>query len=247
MEFKNTTVDRLGNIIPAVSFNKNFTASRAGGFLSYIWTPLDCVSLTAGLRGDYYTTNRKFHLSQRFSIGWQVTDRFSLNASAGIFYQSLPSVILSQNESNRNLREPSSIHAVAGLEYVLTSDAKFSVEVYNKKYRELAAVGKTYARGIEFLLQKKLAKDFYGLMSFSLFRARYQDYNGQWRDRVYDNRYIFCVIGGYRPMYGNSAYAGTSRAAFHIRRLILHNPHWSVRELSISQGSTATGIPTIIR
>jgi hypothetical protein len=36
-------------------------------------------------------------------------------------------------------------------------------------------------------------------MSASLFRCRYKDYLGQWRDRIYDNQYLFSAIGGYKP------------------------------------------------
>ncbi|MBN2012063.1 hypothetical protein JW960_22230 [candidate division KSB1 bacterium] len=66
-------------------------------------------------------------------------------------------------------------------------------------YHNLTDNGQAWSRGVEFLIQKKMAKDFYGLVSASLFRCRYQDYYGKWRDRIYDNRYIFNLIGGYKP------------------------------------------------
>ena len=44
-----------------------------------------------------------------------------------------------------------------------------------------------------------MAEDFYGLVSGSYFRSRYQDNNGIWRDRVFDNRYTFSAEGGYKP------------------------------------------------
>jgi hypothetical protein len=49
------------------------------------------------------------------------------------------------------------------------------------------------------MVQKKLALDFYGMVSTSYFRSKYRDYNNQWRNRVVDNRFIFNVEGGYKP------------------------------------------------
>jgi hypothetical protein len=49
------------------------------------------------------------------------------------------------------------------------------------------------------MLQKKLAQKFYGLASAAYFRSRYQDGNGVWRDRDYDNRVTFSFEGGYKP------------------------------------------------
>ena len=48
-------------------------------------------------------------------------------------------------------------------------------------------------------LQKKLVSDFYGLVSGSLFRARYRGLDGIWRDRIFDNKYMFSIEGGYKP------------------------------------------------
>jgi hypothetical protein len=224
--FFNSTTGRLGTTLPPVSTQKDFSTSRGGVFMNYIWIPADHLTLAIGLRGDYTALNQRFRLSPRFSAGWQITERLALSGSAGIFYQALPSVILSQEESNKNLKDPAAIHYIAGLEYMLTVDTKFSVEVYDKEYRNLPLEpsdpslsiidegrsggsfknytgltdnGEAYARGVELLLQKKLAKDFYGLISFSLSSTRYRDYSGQWRDRAYDNRYLFCIIGGYKP------------------------------------------------
>ena len=63
----------------------------------------------------------------------------------------------------------------------------------------LESSGESYSRGIDLLVQKKLAENFYGIVSASYFRSKYKDYNGTWRDRQFDNKYLFGVIGGYKP------------------------------------------------
>ena len=64
---------------------------------------------------------------------------------------------------------------------------------------KLISTGKARTYGVELMLQKKLAEDFYGLVSGSFFRSRYRDYHGTWRDRDYDNRFMATLEGGYKP------------------------------------------------
>jgi hypothetical protein len=72
-------------------------------------------------------------------------------------------------------------------------------ESFFSGYTKLLSNGKAYSQGIEAMIQKKLAKDFYGLISLSYFRAKYKDLNGIWRNRIYDNKYSFTIEGGYKP------------------------------------------------
>ncbi len=136
-------------------------------------------------------------------------------------------VVLSQNKKHKNLKDPVAYHYVIGLNHLLTDDTRLTIELYDKEYKNfpldsttpslfvldelfyrfglffnhdnLVDTGKAYSRGIELLIQKKLAEDFYGLVGASYFRTRYRDYNEIWRDRVFDNQYTFSVEGGYKP------------------------------------------------
>ena len=49
------------------------------------------------------------------------------------------------------------------------------------------------------LLQKKLMQGFYGLVSGTVFRSRFRDVLGVWRNRINDNVYALKIIGGYLP------------------------------------------------
>ena len=130
-------------------------------------------------------------------------------------------------EGDVNPRKMEPYHYVMGINHLLSENTRLTLEVYDKEYRDfpldpsqpplfildelfydlgfffshdnLVDTGKAYTRGVELVIQKKLARDFYGLVSGSYFRSRYRDYNGFWRDRVFDNRYIFSVEGGYKP------------------------------------------------
>jgi hypothetical protein len=49
------------------------------------------------------------------------------------------------------------------------------------------------------MVQKKLAKDIYGMISGAYSKARYRGYDGIWYDRAYDNQFNFNIEGGYKP------------------------------------------------
>jgi hypothetical protein len=66
-------------------------------------------------------------------------------------------------------------------------------------HESLISNGEANSKGVEVTVQKKLAKDFYGLVAASYSKAKYRGYDGKWYDRVYDNRFTFAIEGGYKP------------------------------------------------
>ncbi len=218
--------NRLGDTLPGLKVDHHFKSAKAGGFISYNWTPTQIWTITAGLRGDYYHYNRNLNIAPRLATSVKATERLTLNASWGMYYQNLPMLILSQDSKNKKLKDPRSTHYVAGFDYMLTEDTKLSVEGYLKEYdqfpmdqgdpmlfvlddgtsmsrfnqyTDLVDNGRAQTRGVEVMIQKKLAKDFYGLVSGSVFKSRYRDLNKKWHNRMYDNKYVFNVVGGYKP------------------------------------------------
>ena len=195
--------------------------------MNYIAKPVSRLTTTLGIRADYLSYNKNSYLSPRFSFSYQFTPRTSLNGATGVFYQNLPLVLLSQRESNRDLKDPMATHYILGIDHLLTENTKLSLEAYEKDYQDfpidptqpslfqldelfyrygfffnhapLLDNGKAYSRGVELTLQKKLAENFYGLASASYFRTRYKGGDDIWRDRLFDNRLMFSVEGGYKP------------------------------------------------
>ncbi len=219
--------DVLGNTTPAIRIDDQISSQKIGTFVNYTWKPFDKLALTPGVRFDYFAYNENSHVSPRFSFSYKITDKTSFNGSTGIFYQNLPLIILSQRDENKDLKDPVAYHYILGINHLLTENTKLTLEVYDKEYENfpldpttpslfvldelsyrygfffdhptLVDNGKAYSRGVELTIQKKMAEKFYGLLSGSYFRSRYQDLNGVWRDRVFDNRYTFSAEGGYKP------------------------------------------------
>ena len=217
----------LGQVIPELINDETVATGRGALFANLVVDPHPRLTVTAGLRSDFFGYTDEWTVSPRASLSVRAAERTRVNLSGGVFRQSLPLVLLAQREDNRNLREPSAVHLVTGVEHLLSDDTRLTLEGYWKDYRgfpvdpsepglftmdelvyrygfffnhdQLDSDGRARARGLELLLQKKLTDGIYGLASASYSKAEYEAGDGVWRDRVYDNRWTASVEGGYKP------------------------------------------------
>jgi outer membrane receptor for ferrienterochelin and colicin len=206
---------------------KNLKGTYGAAFVTYLVYPFDNFSLSTGVRMDYFPQSERFHLSPRLSFSWVLTKRFSVHGAFGMYYQQMPLFLLKQHPENVQLNEMQARHLVLGFKYLLFPDTQATLEIYDKRYDHfpmssrvpyyfliddvsgddamfynwgrLVDEGKAYAQGVEFTIQKKLAKSLYGLISLTYYRARYRDLMGAWRNRMHDNRFILCLSAGYKP------------------------------------------------
>ncbi len=219
------TTNALGETIPELIMKDEIRAEKLGGFISLNYDPSHKFSTTLGLRTDYFSMNENATVSPRFSFKYRFSEKTSLNGSMGVFYQNLPLLLLSQNEENKDLKDPHSTHYIIGFEHLLSEDTRLVVEAYQKDYsnfpvdpnrpglfviddnffnyyESLQDNGQALSRGVEVILQKKLAERIYGLASVTYFRSRYKSYDSIWRNRSYDNQFIVSIEGGYKPTAG---------------------------------------------
>ena len=218
--------DDLGNEIPPHTMDDKLTESKYHGFISCGITPFKRLTITPGARVSYYTLNENTTVSPRLSLSYILSPLTTLSAAGGIYYQNLPLSLTAQNAANTDLDDPKAYHFVLGVSHLLTENTRLSVELYTKEYRDfpldpmqpqlftiddiaskgiyltgnpLVSGGEAYSRGIEVMVQKKLAKDIYGMISGGYSRSRYKGYDGIWYDRTYDNQFNINVEGGYKP------------------------------------------------
>ncbi len=216
------TTNTLGDTIPALTLKNTISADKLGAFINYIAKPFRRLTTTLGIRADYFSYNKNLTWSPRLAFSYQLTSATAFNGSVGLFHQNLPLLLLSQLASNKELKNPIAIHYIVGIDHLLTESTKLTMEVYQKNYENfpldplqpalfiiddsffdnygaLADNGEALSRGVEIMIQKKLATDFYGLASATFFRSRYKGGDGYWRNRNYDNRAAFSIEGGYKP------------------------------------------------
>jgi len=223
--FQAGTTDVLGNPLPEVTRRARVETDLYSAFAQYLWDPLPALTLQLGLRADLYESGEKVRLSPRTTLAWRPSDRDTFDVSAGLFYQRLPAILLVQKGAATRFLEPRARHLVLGYRRLLTETTRLSVELYDKEYDRmpldpaqptlfpmdeifldnrfgehgvLVFDGRARATGAEILIQKKLAERLYGLVSLSYFRTRYRGLDGRWYNRVYDNRFLFCVEGGWK-------------------------------------------------
>jgi hypothetical protein len=222
-EYTNAT----GDTVAKMNNDKKIYGNKFGFFASHIMHPFSRLKTNFSLRADYFSYNKKYHLSPRLSFSYMLTGRTSINGSTGVFYQNLPLILLYQKEKYKDLHTPLAYHYILGLTHLLKENTKITIEIYKKDYQNLpldpeepslfvldelfyrygvffnhenlSDRGKAYSTGIEVTIQKKLANGLYGLISGTLFKTKYRGYDKIWRDRVFDNRAIFSVEGGYKP------------------------------------------------
>ncbi|MFA5835098.1 MAG: TonB-dependent receptor [Bacteroidota bacterium] len=217
----------FGDSTTPASIGNNVNEVKIGAFFTYIVRLFEGLTATIGTRADYFSFNDRVTVSPRLSLSYQLNDLTSFKLASGMYYQNMPLSLLVQSAANKSLHDPYAVHYIVGIDHILGEAAKASVEIYQKEYydfpvdpsdpslflvdeifyrnglyfhhKPLSNDGKARSRGIELTLQKKLAKDFYGIVSATLFRTEYKGADDVWRNRVFDNRIILSAEGGYKP------------------------------------------------
>ncbi len=187
--------------------------------------------LSLGVRADGNDYNKEMmnpfnQISPRFSVSYAITDKLSINANTGIYYQ-LPAYTAlgykSNNEfANRDkLKFIRSYHAVGGFAYNIASATKISVEGYYKVYQQypfllnegialanfggdfgvvgnapVDARGEGRSYGVEFLVQQKLYKGFFGILAYTFGFSEFKDINNNYVYSAWDSRHILNAAFG---------------------------------------------------
>ncbi|MCX7985486.1 MAG: TonB-dependent receptor [Bacteroidales bacterium] len=183
--------------------------------------------LTTGLRSTYYQLAGKVYFEPRFNLNYKITDNITLGGSWGHFFQFVNRVIREDISSGSrdfwilsdtsHVPVSTAIHYIIGTQYE-TPDFLLSVEAYYKdmkditeytqrivparrqvSYEENFYIGKGYARGIEFLIQRKTGI-INGWISYTLGEARNQFdvYGKNYFPAAQDVRHEFKMVGIYK-------------------------------------------------
>ncbi|MFZ5519171.1 MAG: TonB-dependent receptor [Candidatus Zhuqueibacterota bacterium] len=143
ISFADTIYDRSGNRIPVAAIGisplieNNTSAQKFGMYTEADWLVNQNLKINLGFRGDYYRfLDDKLYLAPRASIEYKLTEKNSVRASGGIYYQS-PSYVWVANPVNHRLKALQNQMGVIGWDCLIRNDLRFSVEGYYKKYTNL--------------------------------------------------------------------------------------------------------------
>ncbi|MGE5314266.1 MAG: TonB-dependent receptor [Acidobacteriota bacterium] len=136
----------LGGAPLAVDAASDTTAYKAAAYLQYSMQ-LGRLRTTAGIRADHFSAiDRTLAWSPRLTASYAVDELTTVTASIGRYTQAPSMIWLVSNPSvNRKLKHLTATQIVAGIDHLLASDLKVSLEVYAKRYLDYpASLTRTY-------------------------------------------------------------------------------------------------------
>lgn len=166
-------------------------------------------------------------LSPRLSGSYQLSDKWRINASVGRYFKTPIYTVLGYrqdgnfvNKSNKYIR---SDHLVAGLEFIPTPTTRITLEGFSKTYdnypvsirdgislanqggnfgaignEAVTSTGQGRSRGVEFFVQQKLTKNFFGVLSYTYFKSEFTGKDGKYIASAWDNRHLLSTQLGYK-------------------------------------------------
>ncbi len=198
-------------ILDPLFMNNTFGAekSAAAAFIDYHFSLTDHVSVLPGVRAEYNGFNGTTTLSPRLSAAVTVTERLTLRAATGVYYQQPELRIISFDGRNALLENERAVHYIFGMTAYLADDVKLTTEVYQKTLNDLIIKsdrtsqrrsnnGSGFARGIDFGLVKKFVDKWYGQVNYSYSVSRRNDnLGGGEYASDFDQPHIFNILFGY--------------------------------------------------
>ncbi|HEY1039915.1 MAG TPA: TonB-dependent receptor, partial [Bacteroidia bacterium] len=185
------------------------------------------VQFVPGIRASYFETTKQTYYEPRGSLSINLTKKLTLKGATGKYYQFANRVtredILSGSKDfwllsdGNSVPVSSAIHYIGGISYE-NNNYLFSSEAYYKQienlteyslrfnaspggvsYSENFFTGNGYARGIEFLVQKKSGK-FNGWISYTLGEARnkFEVYSDSYFPANQDVTHEFKIVALYK-------------------------------------------------
>ena len=177
-----------------------------------------------GLRTDLNDYENTTLISPRINLDYEIVNsKTNLIFNIGDYYQNPPAIYVANKTSDRLKSARARQYSVC-LEHMITASTKFSVSAYQKDYNNspilpnsnlhndptflfdelrmyngIVSEGSASSKGLEVLIQKKRVENFYGLIGGSIFNSTFIDFEGIERNRNHNYRYIFNIVGGYRP------------------------------------------------
>lgn len=226
--------DEQGNLVqPGVTlgYNTNLDFFRYGAFGQVSKSVLDNkLGLSLGLRTDMNSftedgNNPLKTLSPRLAISYLLNDKWTVNASSGIYYKLPIYTVLGYQEDGRYRNKQAdytrSIHYVLGTEFLPRQDLRFTLETFYKDYSsypvsirdgislanqggDFGAIGneavvtngKGRAYGAEFYLQKKLTGTVFSVLSYTYVVSEFAGLDGRYASSAWDYRHLVSGLVG---------------------------------------------------
>jgi len=193
-----------------------------GRLLLSLGARVDGNSYSKQMAKTYETFSPRFSISyainDQFNLNANVGRYFQLPPYTTLGFRNNSGTLV--NKEN-DIKYIASNHAVLGGEFITKTGLKVSVEGFFKYWENypflvrdsisLANLGADFgvigneevksdnegrAYGVEFLVQQKLWKGFYGILAYTWVRSEFQDYKGDFIPSSWDAQHLISITGG---------------------------------------------------
>lgn len=190
------------------------------------WRLTKYLTVNSGLHGMWLALNNSAVLEPRFGASWIFSDRQSLGLGYGLHSQILPLGTYFANAQNESLGFQRAHHWVLSYNLRLNDNLRLKSEVYAQKLFNVPIGGAgnpTYSLlnqqwgfaldslyndgsglnyGLEFTLEKFFSRNYYFLLTASLFESKYTPYDGIRRDTRFNGNYAANLLAGKEFHFG---------------------------------------------
>lgn len=185
----------------------------------------DNLSITSGLHFTYFLLNKRAAVEPRINMEWRPAFGHTVSVGAGLHNRTdavstyVANVSTAADVTNRFTDMSKAFHAVAGYDFVFLKDFRLHTEVYYQYLFSLPTgsgvnaafsvinendgfvtiplnnKGRGVNYGVELTLEKFFSKNYFFLITTSLFNSRYKGNDGVWRNTAYNGNYVLNVLG----------------------------------------------------
>ncbi len=195
-------------------------------YAQHKWRINSDVTLTGGLHSSYFNVNRKVAIEPRLAFAWKFAPRQRISVGAGMHsrQESLGFYFVRDDGGsgyvNRYLDFSRAVHVVLGYDLRIWKDITLHAETYYqylygipvrketensysslndndafaKRELENDGVGTNY--GLELTIEKAFSKNYYFLITGSLYNSLYQGSDEIWRNTKFNGNYISSLTAG---------------------------------------------------
>jgi len=228
----NKFYDSLGNSTPLHDIDKNSLLLKLYAQWQHRFN--DKIRITPGFYAHYYLLTNNFSIEPRIGMQWQTSPKTAINLGTGLYSQVQPRLVYfyqGENEQlpNKSLKFTDSWQAVAGFDWKFTKSYRLKTEIYYQYLYNVPVIesipqesilnfdedfnwlvpfvnkgtGQNY--GIELTIEKFLTKQFYFLITSSLYQSKYKGYDKIERNTKFNGNYTLNVLGGYEWKLGKNS------------------------------------------
>jgi len=200
-----------GTIIPADTTDYDPDPGlKAGPFAQVILRPFERLSLSAGLRYDYFSLTGENKFNPRLAADYALTNTTYINAAWGYYYQTPSPYQMAMNSAETGLESSRAVHYIAGVDQLFGGYVELSIKGYYKEYDNLLILedtatnlrtnaGSGDAWGIEFYLQKEMNENLVGSASYTWSRTRRRNADtADWYLSDFDHTHDLTLLTGYK-------------------------------------------------